>query len=145
MNEVELENLNIDTVFEYLMDNQSEEIQKIGIMHARKIRHLSVLIQPLESKSLWENCARVLVEKSDMELRRYLYSLFKWIQDMNWPGADLIFRRLVTFNEEDFQRVFEYSLALAEKTLDSGWSQPLMQLKIEHERYMHGQLHPCFF
>ena len=73
----------IDEIFAMLSWDSSEELQKIGLDEARKVKHLSVFLQPLESKSVWENCAKVLIEKSDFELERYLVDMFKWLQDMN--------------------------------------------------------------
>lgn len=85
--------MGIDQIFEMLSWNNEEKIQEQGIEEAEKIKHLSVLIQPMESKSIWENCAKVLASKSDQELESYLIPLFEWLQDMNWPGADVIYKR----------------------------------------------------
>ena len=46
----------IDEIFAMLSWDSSEELQKIGLDEARKVKHLSVFLQPLESKSVWENC-----------------------------------------------------------------------------------------
>ena len=75
--------IDIDTIFDMLSWNSNETTQIKGIKEAKKIKHLSVLIMPIESKSVWENCAKVLISKSDKELIPYLYELFRWLQDMN--------------------------------------------------------------
>lgn len=85
---------NIDDIFGYLSWNNAPEVQSMGIEMAKKIKFLSVLIMPIEDKSVWENCAKILASKSDDELDRYFIKLFEWIKDMNWPGADIIYRRL---------------------------------------------------
>lgn len=55
--------MEIDRIFDMLSWDNEEKIQTKGIEEAKKIRHLSVLIQPIESKSIWENCAKVLARK----------------------------------------------------------------------------------
>ena len=49
----------IDTIFKMLSWNSSEKEQLRGIDEAKKIEYLSVLFQPIEDKSVWENCAKV--------------------------------------------------------------------------------------
>lgn len=80
----------IDNIFEYLSCSNTPEKQQYGIELASEINNLSVLIMPIESKSVWENCAKVIVSKTDEELQLYYIKLFEWLQDMNWPGAELI-------------------------------------------------------
>ena len=86
--------MEIDQIFEMLSWDNDKETQLRGIEEAKQIKHLSVFLQPIESKLIWENCARVLISKNDKELQLYLVSMFKWLQDMNWPGADYIYDRL---------------------------------------------------
>ena len=50
----------IDTIFKMLSWNSSEKEQLRGIDEAKKIEYLSVLFQPIEDKSVWENCAKVI-------------------------------------------------------------------------------------
>ena len=80
----------IDEIFEYLSWSSDVDTQCLGIQLASQIKHLSILIMPIESKSTWENCAKVLANKNDETLLLYLFELFEWLKDMNWPGAELI-------------------------------------------------------
>ena len=76
----------IDTIFKMLSWNSSEKEQLRGIDEAKKIEYLSVLFQPIEDKSVWENCAKVISSKSDNELKNYIYAIkiaLKY-QDINW-------------------------------------------------------------
>ena len=120
--------VSIDKIFEYLSWNNSTEIQERGIALASNIKNLSVLIQPIENKAIWENCAKVLVSKSDEQLSLYLFALFEWLQDMNWPGADLIFDRLLYLSTEDFIPVYKHSLTVAKQTQDYAWEMSLKDL-----------------
>ena len=125
-------NIGIDKIFEYLSWNNSDEIQKCGIKLAGNIKNLSVLIMPIESKSIWENCAKVLVNKSDDELSLYLINIFEWLKDMNWPGADLIYDRLLRMSSEKFLPAHRYSLSVAKQTQDCPWEKALNDLYVEY-------------
>lgn len=118
--------MEIDRIFEMLSWDNEEEIQAKGIEEAEKIRHLSVLIQPIESKSIWENCAKVMASKSDEELESYLIPLFEWLQDMNWPGAEIIYERLKMIPEQKIKASYDICLAKAELTEDSVWKSVLL-------------------
>ena len=121
----------IDEIFEFLSWNNSDEIQKRGIELANCISYLSVLIMPIENKSVWENCAKVLIGKSDDELELYLFELFGWLKDMNWPGAYLIYDRLISFPTEKFLPPYQHSLFEAKQMKDHIWEMVLNDLFVE--------------
>ncbi len=123
--------LDIDQIFEMLSSYSNEGDQSKGIEEAKKIRNLSVLIQPMESKSLWENCAKVLATKSDELLDPYLVPLFEWLQDMNWPGADIIYNRLKIMPATYLEVPFQISLSIADKNNDKPWKEALLDFKEE--------------
>lgn len=123
---------NIDDIFGYLSWNNAPEVQSMGIEMAKKIKFLSVLIMPIEDKSVWENCAKVLASKSDDELDRYFIKLFEWIKDMNWPGADIIYRRLSLVPSQKIMWVYKYSVSIAEQTHDDIWNLVLSDFYIDN-------------
>ena len=86
--------VDIDTLFEMLDERKPIEVQEEAIREARKIKSLSVFMQPIEYKLSWKNCAKVICEKTDEELNHYTYEMLEWLQDLNWPGAFLIMERL---------------------------------------------------
>ena len=91
---------NIDEIMEMLDWNKSDEIQQKGIELAKNIKHIASFVLPCESgKSVLENCAKILADKSDERLRPYLLQLLDWLQDMNWPGAEIILERLKVYVE----------------------------------------------
>lgn len=120
--------ISIDEIFDLLSWNSSEEKQKKGVDLAGRIHNLSALIMPMESKATWENCAKVLVNKTDKELQVYYVALFEWLKDMNWPGAYLIFDRLMHIPDEYFLPAYQYSYRLAEQTQDCSWMMALEDL-----------------
>lgn len=118
--------IGIDQIFEMLSWNNDERIQAQGIEEAKKIKNLSLFFQPIESKSIWENCAKVLVSKTDDELKLYLLDLFKWLQDMNWPGADIVYERLKSMPIQHIETAYKISLSIAERTDDVVWKRVLI-------------------
>lgn len=118
--------IGIDRIFEMLSWDNDEKIQAQGINEAKKIKNISVLIQPIESKSVWENCAKVLASKKDEELKIYLIDLFKWLQDMNWPGADIIYNRLKHMPIKQIEMAYRFCLSLAKQTEDMVWERVLV-------------------
>ena len=96
------------------------------IEEAKKIKNLSVLFQPIESKSIWENCAKVLASKDDEKLSFYLLDLFKWLQDLNWPGADIIYERLLKMPKQHIETAHRISLSIAENSKDMVWEKALL-------------------
>jgi methionyl-tRNA synthetase len=94
--------LDYNEIIEMLDWNNPPDVQKKGMELARQIKCLNVLVQPFmpgASKSLWENCAIVLCEKNDEELKPFVKGMFEWISDLNVPGAELIFGRLKRFKK----------------------------------------------
>lgn len=78
------------------------EIQYKGISLAKNIKTCIPFIQPLtprHNKNVWENCAIIIAEKSDEELKPHLIELLQWLQDMNWPGAFRILDRLKKYSD----------------------------------------------
>ena len=115
----------IDKIFEYLSWDSDDNTQCLGIQLAGQIKHISVLIMPIESKSTWENCAKVLANKSNETLQSYLFELFEWLKDMNWPGAELIYNRLLCVELDDLVSAHQYSLSVAKQTQDHAWEAAL--------------------
>lgn len=88
--------MDVDTnkLYKMLSWNSTKEIQNKGIEEAKKVKDISIFIQPEGDKSIWENCAKVIASKENEELRQYLKELFDWILDLNWPGALIILEKL---------------------------------------------------
>ena len=91
---------------EYIMDlidwNNSIDNQVKGIQLAQSIGDISVFLQPCSpkyNKNVWDNCAKILSNRTDEELTPYLIELFEWLQDLNWPGALCVFERLQNYTD----------------------------------------------
>ena len=96
----------INHLYKMLDWKSSSETRLEGIRLGKEINDLSLLIQPPANSSVWEVCAQILVEKSDLVLEPYLHSLLEWLQDLNWPGALVILDRLKSFSGEKLKKPF---------------------------------------
>ena len=119
----------IDKILDMLDWNAPNEVQARGIELANSISDLSVLMQPTaerHNKNIWKNCAIILSRKSDAELIPFLPRLFEWIQDMNWPGAAMIFSRLSHFGEKSpLIEAYLKSVQQAQDSNDEIWLENL--------------------
>ena len=131
----------IDRIFDMLSWESSRDEQEHGIELARHIENISVLIMPIESKTVWENCAKVLAEKSDEKLRIYYIDLMKWLKDLNWPGAYVIYDRLTRVGGKSFTGAYRYCCRLAEQTNDMPWKAALNDMFADHERGVGAKEH----
>ena len=131
--------LTIDDIYDlFTWDNSYSDEEynarvERGIAEARKLRNIYPFIQPIvagkNSKSVWEPCAKVIALKSDAELEDYLYLLLEWLQDMNWPGAEIIFDRLSQMPCAKIRNYVEYSMNRAKRDNDKSWLDTLEALK----------------
>lgn len=87
----------------YLIDwKRSPAEQQEGISLAREVVCINAFFQPISSeysKSVWDNCAAIICERSDVELLPYITDMLLWIEDLNWPGAERIQQRLIEFRD----------------------------------------------
>ncbi len=111
----------INEVFEMLDWNSDEETQRRGIKEARKIKHLSILFQPVESKAVWENCAKVIASKDDDVLSHYIDGMLEWLVDANWPGFFIIYDRLKEIDADIIYSSYCYWIDIAEKLEMENW------------------------
>lgn len=125
--------IDINQIFYMLSGDRDEVTQATGIREAQNIEYLSILFQPIESKSVWENCARVLASKTDDTLAKYQYQMLEWLQDMNWPGAQIIFDRLLEMPASMLSMPFQYSLKKAQALNDEPWTYWLLIFQQKYE------------
>lgn len=85
------------------------------------------------NKNVWNNCAKILSDKSDEELSPYLPELFRWLKDLNWPGAICIYDRLIISEDELFEYELKVSITTAKAQNDKLWLQALKNLKKERK------------
>lgn len=108
----------IEKIYKMLNWENPPSIRLEGARLAREVHDLSLLIQPPAPPSVWEYCAEILSEKSDVELEPYLDKLLEWLQDINWPGAFTIANRLKIFSGEKLKQSLENAIAESNKMLN---------------------------
>lgn len=92
----------IDRIMWLIDWNRSESEQQTGISLARDISCINAFFRPIGqgySKSVWDNCAIIIAERSDEELAPYISDMLLWLEDLNWPGAEIIQNRLIQFRD----------------------------------------------
>ena len=110
--------INIDYIMDLLDWNNSAEEQEKGIRLARDVKCINVFLQPRSNryhrynKNVWDNCAKILSDRSDEELEPYLTALFEWIEDLNWPGAIVYWNVLIILARTSFL-IFVYHHVLS--------------------------------
>ena len=113
--------IDINYIMSLLDWNNSLEEQKRGIELAQKVKDFNVFIQPCNISfniNVWDNCAKILFEKSDEELEPYLNKLLEWLQDLNWPGALTIALRLKLFSGRKLKLPLENAIKEANSMLN---------------------------
>ncbi len=123
--------INIDEIYDlFTWDSSytSEEYncrEQQGLELAKDAKYLFPFLQPVlpsgKSRSVWEPCAKVIADRSDEELAPYLASLFEWLQDLNWPGSEIILERLAKMPKALTEETLKYSKYKAEKDKDEMW------------------------
>ncbi|MBE6642524.1 MAG: DUF5071 domain-containing protein [Ruminococcaceae bacterium] len=98
--------ISINEIYKMMDWKNSPDIISKGINLAKEIDDLSLLIMPSASVSVWEYCADILYEKEDLLLEPYLPSLLEWLEDLNWPGAMVIAKRLMVFSGKKLKQPF---------------------------------------
>lgn len=119
-----------EELFQMLDWNNSKKVQNKGIKLGLNIKDIRIFIMPTYGFSVWDNCARILYHKTDEELKLYLFDLFKWLEDTNWPGAVMIAKRLSMFNDKKyFENIRRKCLELARKENNFNWEMYLKTYK----------------
>lgn len=129
-----MDKFSIDEIFEKMSSDNEKSLQLQGIEAAGQIKNLSVLFQPIESKALWENCAIVISSKSDEILQPYIMNMFEWLKDMNWPGADIIYHRLLLVSLQLLTIPYEISLKESQKIGDDVWEEVLIDFMNDYQQ-----------
>lgn len=119
------EECNIDRIMELISWDRTESEQQRGIAMARNVSCLKAFCQPIGpdyGKNVWDNCAVILCERSDEELNPYISDMLLWLEDLNWPGAELIQKRLMEFqNIDSLVRYLDHWVPALKKLEKRAW------------------------
>lgn len=129
----------IDEIMDMLDWNNDYDIQEKGRVLSKDIRCINVFLRPGHlghGKNVWDNCAKILAERSDTELEPYLHELFEWLLDMNCPGAYCVWERLLHYGESVwFDKVLNLCVDEAKALNEEIWLDNL--LEFQKQRKIH--------
>lgn len=114
-----------DLMWDADVSKQGEAIKTLSSM---KDLNLEILLQPSLGKSCWENAARVLYIIGYPRVMKVIDGLFEWLQDMNWPGVDIVIDILKLMPKEIFIENLEKCVKKAINAKDEEWIYSLAQL-----------------
>ena len=131
--EVVLIMIDIDLIMKLIDWNEVPENQLRGIELAKEVKAINVFFQPHDSynnKNVWSNCAKILSERDEIELRPYYAELLEWLQDLNWPGAAIVFTKLKkSISDSYFQMIYSDCKKKAKLLDDEIWLSNLQKLE----------------
>ena len=130
--------MNLEKIMKMLDWNEPVSTQEQGIILAQKEIDFQPFFQPREErgyfrKGVWDNCAIVIAMKEDRLLIPYETRLLEWIKDINWPGARIIFERLIRYKGENFQDQIEAAYRKAKQESDKSLMVSLKELILKRE------------
>lgn len=124
--------VDITEIMDMLDWHMPSEIQSKGISLARNTETIIPFIQPLtpkHNKNVWGNCAVIISERSDEEIKPHLPEMLEWLRDMNWPGAFCILNRLQKYSDENsLCNAINVCIKKAKKCRDEVWESNLRLL-----------------
>lgn len=126
--------VNIDYIMNLLDWKNSMAKQNQGIRLAQGVKCINVFFQPNipYGKRVWENCAKVLSQKTNEELSPYLIEMMEWLQDMNWPGASCIYEKIKLMTDDPlFSYSYETCLKCAKALEDESWENNLKAIFVQ--------------
>ena len=125
--------VDINYIMELLDWNRTEEEQAEGLRLARQVTAFNVFLQPCDkknNKNVWDNCALIVSEKDDSDLAPNLFLLFRWIRDLNWPGAFCIVDRLQRYHPCGYYNtLWKQAYTCAQALEDEVWMENLKMVK----------------
>lgn len=109
-------------IFTNLNCNASLDSQRIAINELALMSNLDpkTLLQPL-GKEYWENAAIVLLKIGYPKVEVVIPGLFVWLQDMNWPGAMIVFEILESLPKNVIVPYLERAVSEALSMNDEIW------------------------
>lgn len=123
--------MDLFSIYSMLDWNNSEPIQQKGLVLAKQ-KPFEFFIQPIMpeyDKNIWDNCAIVVSRHSDADLQPYLYEIMRWTEDLNWPGAERILRRLKQYEYDEFFKAATVR-CLEEAKDNTNWTETIVSLQV---------------
>lgn len=88
---------------------------------------IKAIIMPAFRQDCWEGCATLLAALDDKRFIPLLPQLLQWYMDMNWPGFEIMDRRIRDLPKEQMKPAVLNALEKARTTNDEEWYENLSQ------------------
>lgn len=111
-----------ENILKNLSWNTSIKEQNIAINEIASMNNINLneLLQPMD-KEYWENAAKVLSIIGYPRIEVVIQGLFRWLQDLNWPGAMIVMDLIKTIPRNVVIPYIESSAIEALNTNDEVW------------------------
>lgn len=112
----------ISGILEMLDGNLSndEQLKHIELLLKESTLDPSIFLCPGEKRH-WANAALVLLIMGPEKTTSILDGLFEWIQDLNWPGAEIIMELLLQYPKDVINPMITKMLEKAKCENDDNW------------------------
>ena len=114
---------NFDTLFKDYVDNYSkpghEDREKIILAICDTQPEL--LIMPCCDKSCYGPAAELIVKMGYEKFKNHIGEVFVWVQDLNWPSADIIAEFLASIPRDELIEHLKNTLRIAYEEKDDCW------------------------
>ncbi len=114
----------IDDLIQNLSWTKEKSIQEEAVEELKSISDLDLkkLIDlPPNFKEYMDNAARILSTCTFERVEAVIMDLYRWLQDLNWPGAMTILNLLISFPKKKTIKYFEKAVLEAIEMNDESW------------------------
>lgn len=84
-------------------------------------KNIEIVMRAKKEENLKENCAFVLSQFTDEELRPYFLELLKWLKDESIPGFFIIHERLQDVKGKIIKKDYQACVKLAKSERNEKW------------------------
>ncbi len=113
----------VNLIYAYV-DEGDDNVKKQILFYATE--KPSLLVFPTTDKSVWDTCAKLLIELPYGIIKPNLVSILEYYQDINWPGVSVITNYLLKIPKLDLFEAISKVLLIAEN--DECWLFGLVSL-----------------
>ena len=86
------------------------------------------IILPPGKQACWANCAILLSSVDDVTIDAFLPQLLEWYKDLNWPGVEIIHKRLLKLPVRQLESALISTLHNAAIEKDDEWLYNLSEM-----------------
>lgn len=128
-------NIFLNLIWNASLNSQNKTINELASVESLDSRDL---LQPV-SKEYWESAAKVLLKMGYPRIKEAIPGLLVWLQDINWPGSNVVMELLRTIPKAEFVPYFEDAVKEALSSDDEIWienlSYFLLQLNLKENDF----------